>query len=303
MEKPLVSIGIPAYNRPDALKKTLQCINDQTYSNLEIIVSDDCSPDDRVRQVANEAMLLNQQMKFYRQPENLGATLNCEFVLAQATGKYFLWTDDEDLFAPEFVEKLVACMESHPDLVLCACDVITIDHDDKFVAVHELNSVRTSASWIKARELFFKYPTSNIFFCILGMFRTDSLKKANIRNLRGWNGYETNGEVPFLAQLATFGRIAAIPEALKTYRLNPNSIYHSEISTISRLDMFMLRLVIRLRLYRIAVTSELPFFVKLSLIGTVLQTHMGAILAVMKGAVAARLAWNKRDLKRTHDAY
>ncbi len=302
MEKPLVSIGIPAYNRPDTLKKTLQCIKDQTYPNLEIIVSDDCSPDDRVVQVVNGAMFSEQRIKFFRQPQNLGATLNCEFILAKATGKYFLWTDDEDLIAPEFVEKLVACMELQRDLVACACDVNTIDHDDNFVAVHQLNSLRPTANWDQARKLFFRYPTSNIFFCILGMYRTDVLKKTNIRNLQGWNGYETNGEVPFLAQLATLGRIAAIPEALKTYRLNPNSIYHSEISTISRFDMFMLRLIIRLRLYRIAVTSELPFFVRLSLASTILRTHLEAILAVLKGAIAARLGRIKRALKGTRYA-
>lgn len=303
VDMPLVSIGIPAYNRPDGLRITLQCIRNQTYPNLEVIVSDDCSPSDEVSQVVNEAILSRQQIRLYRQPENIGATLNCEFVLAQATGKYFLWADDEDLFEPEFVEKLVGCMESQPDLVACTCDIKTIDHHDNFVGLTQLNTIRPSTNWNVARKLFFQYPTSNIFFCILGIFKTESLRRSNIRNLVGWKGYETNGEVPFLAQIATFGRMAAIPEALKTYRLNPDSIYHSEIRSISRFDWFMLRLVIRFRLCKIAVGSSLPILVKASLLNAVLASYILGIKRVVIGAVMAWLGRIKRLLKGVYGTH
>jgi glycosyltransferase involved in cell wall biosynthesis len=302
IDMPLVSIGIPAYNRPDGLMMALQCIKNQTYPNLEVIVSDDCSPSDRVGKVVNEAILSGQQISFYRQSENIGATRNFEFVLTRATGKYFLWADDEDLLEPEFVGKLVECMESQPDLVACTCDIKTIDHHDNFVGLNQLNTIRPSENWNVARKLFFQYPTSNIFFCILGMFKTESLKRSNIRNLVGWKGYETNGEVPFLAQIATFGRMAAIPEALKTYRLNPDSIYHSEIRSISRFDWFMLRLVIRFRLCKIAVASELPILAKASLLNAVLVSYMLDIKRVVMGAVMAWIGRIKRLLKGVYGA-
>lgn len=300
METPLVSIGIPAYNRPDKLRITLQCIRDQTYPNLEVIVSDDCSPSDGVGQVVNEAILSGQRIRFYRQPENLGATRNFEFVLTKATGKYFLWAEDEDSFEPEFVEKLAGCMESQPDLVACGCDIKSIDYHDNFIRLNQLSSIRPSAKWNQARKLFFRYPTSNIFFCILGMFKTDILKKSNMHYLVGWKGYETNGEVPFLAQIATFGRIAAIPEALKTYRINPDSIYHSEWRSISRFDLLMLRLGIRLRLCKIAVTSDLPILVKASLLNAILASYMVGIKGEVIGTAMAWLGRVRRLLKGGH---
>jgi glycosyltransferase involved in cell wall biosynthesis len=52
--EPLVSVGIPCYNRPEGLKRTLECITGQTYKNLEIIVSDNCSPDPEVERVGRE---------------------------------------------------------------------------------------------------------------------------------------------------------------------------------------------------------------------------------------------------------
>jgi glycosyltransferase involved in cell wall biosynthesis len=283
MGKPLVSVGIPAYNRADGLKKSLESISNQTYADLEIIVSDDCSPDDRVSQVVNEKMLSEKRIRFYRQESNLGAVLNFEFVLDKAKGKYFFWADDEDLCEPEFIEKIVNCMESEPDLVACACDVKSVDHHDQVVKINQLSSIRPSAKWNQARELFFRYPTSNIYLCILGIFKTEAVKKVDIRYLAGWKGYATNGEVPFLAQIAALGRIAAIPEILKTYRLNPGSLYHTEIVSISGFDLFMLRLTIRLRLCKIAVMSHDSVAVKKRLIQAVLMSFLESNLNSLKG--------------------
>lgn len=274
MDKPLVSIGIPAYNRPDRLRMTLQYIRDQTYPSLEVIVSDDCSPNDGVAQVVKDAILSGQQIQFYRQPENIGATRNFEFVLMKATGKYFLWAEDEDSFEPAFVEKLAGCMESQPDLVACTCDVNAVDMYDHLIWTTQLDTVRPTANWNEARKLFFRYPTSNIYFFILGMFRTDILKKSNIHYLSGWKGYGTYSEVPFLAQIAVLGRMAAIPETLKSYRHNPDSIYHAEIRSISWFDMFMLRLVIRFRLCKIAVMSDFPVLVRVSLLNCIFESLM-----------------------------
>ena len=48
---PLVTVGIPTYNRPKGLERTLQCILNQTYANLEIIISDNCSAPNHCKNV------------------------------------------------------------------------------------------------------------------------------------------------------------------------------------------------------------------------------------------------------------
>lgn len=279
-EKPLVSIGIPAYNRPDSLKKTLCCITSQTYHDLEIVVSDDCSSNTDVGKVILEAMSSDARIRFYRQEHNLGAVSNMEFVLNESTGKYFIWADDEDICEPEFVEKLVDCMEDHPDMAVCACDVRIVDQQDNFIKVERLERIRSNTDWRRVQRHFFRYPTTNIYLCVLGMFRTKQLKACNVRNIEGWKGYTSNGEVPLLAELATVGKIAAIPEMLKTYRFNPDSVYHSEQRSIPWLDHFMLRLTIRLRLCKIALASKEPVVDKLLLLGTVLSS---LIISVVRG--------------------
>lgn len=68
---PLVSVGIPTYNRPQGLRRTLECITGQTYTNIEIIISNNCSPDEEVENVAKEFMKRDDRITYYKQKENI----------------------------------------------------------------------------------------------------------------------------------------------------------------------------------------------------------------------------------------
>jgi len=97
--QPLVSVGITTYSRPEGLRRTLQCISGQTYRNLEIIVSDDCSPGREFRE-------RDKRVRYFRHDPNRGAIWNYNFVLGVATGKYFMWSDDDDIWDKDFVNVL-----------------------------------------------------------------------------------------------------------------------------------------------------------------------------------------------------
>src|ERR1700722_11490914 len=90
-KSPLVSVGIPTYNRADGLRRTLRDICRQTYSNLEIIVSDNASPGEETEAVIREFADTDPRIKYYRQSSNKGAIANFRFVLANSTGEYFMW--------------------------------------------------------------------------------------------------------------------------------------------------------------------------------------------------------------------
>jgi len=111
--KPLVSVGIPAYNRPEGLKRTLESITGQTYRNLEIIVSDNCSPDPNVERIARDFEKLDNRIQYFRQTENAGAPSNFRFVLGKARGKYFMWVADDDFISEDFIWQAVQFFEEH----------------------------------------------------------------------------------------------------------------------------------------------------------------------------------------------
>ncbi|GBO52280.1 glycosyltransferase [Pseudanabaena sp. lw0831] len=116
-KQPLVSVGIPTYNRPDGLKRTLECITQQTHLNLEIIVSDNCSTDPNVEIVVKEFQKKDARIHYFRQIENKGAGANFLFVLKQAMGKYFMWAADDDEWEPEFIQVCLANFDDHTTLV------------------------------------------------------------------------------------------------------------------------------------------------------------------------------------------
>ena len=112
MEQPLVSIGVPTYNRPSGLQKTLESILTQSYKNLEIIVSDNASLDSEVEIVMKEFLSKDSRIKYFKQDTNKGAIFNFSFVREKASGNYFMWAADDDYFeSGDLIEKLM--LHSH----------------------------------------------------------------------------------------------------------------------------------------------------------------------------------------------
>jgi glycosyltransferase involved in cell wall biosynthesis len=110
--QPLVTIGIPTYNRADSyLKQTLRSSMNQTYENIEIIVSDNCSSDDTEAVVRS---FNDRRIRYFRQHSNIAANDNFNFCLSQAEGDYFLLLHDDDLIDNDFVG---SCMDKRNNVV------------------------------------------------------------------------------------------------------------------------------------------------------------------------------------------
>ena len=101
-KRPLVSIAIPTYNRADSyLKESLKSAVNQTYQNIEIIVSDNCSTDttEMVVKAFND-----NRIRYFRQKENIGAVPNSNYCLDRAKGVYFTQLHDDNLIDSDFLE-------------------------------------------------------------------------------------------------------------------------------------------------------------------------------------------------------
>lgn len=106
-----VSIGIPCYNRPDTLRKVIDGFLNQTYTDIELIISDNASTDPRVRRLLEG--YIDPRLKVFYQTVNIGLYANYSFVFKQATGKYFVYGADDDIWEPDFIELLVNELENH----------------------------------------------------------------------------------------------------------------------------------------------------------------------------------------------
>jgi glycosyltransferase involved in cell wall biosynthesis len=126
--EPLVSVIIPTYNRPEYLKQAITSAVAQTYQNIEIIVSDNCSPENPQALVA---AFNDPRIKFYRHPENIGMLGNQFHGFKIATGKYVASLHDDDMWDEDFLSKLVPHLEANSHLILAFCDQYIMDSDSK----------------------------------------------------------------------------------------------------------------------------------------------------------------------------
>jgi len=166
MDEPLVSVGIPCYNRPEGLRRTLECITGQTYTNLEIIVSDNCSPNPEVERVGREFAEKDPRVKYVRQSDNLGALPNFHYVLRTANGKYFMWGSDDDEWSPNFIEATYSCLEKNPDSNMAFTNIVSVDTFG--------NTIRNYPGWLRfTKEKKFK-------LLIRFVFEPEILGKANL---------------------------------------------------------------------------------------------------------------------------
>ena len=107
--KPLVTIAIPTYNRAgNYLPQALASAINQTYANIEIIVSDNCSTDNTESVVKR---FRDKRIRYIRQQKNIGSYNNSNFCLEQANGEYFLLLFDDDQVDSEFVEACINTLE------------------------------------------------------------------------------------------------------------------------------------------------------------------------------------------------
>lgn len=124
-----ITIGIPTYNRSQFAVRALRSALAQTYLDLEIVISDNCSPDDTVARIED---LSDSRVVLVKQPQNVGAVANFNACLERATGELFLLLSDDDILQPTAAERLAGAFLATPDgvdtnaigLSWCPCDVV-----------------------------------------------------------------------------------------------------------------------------------------------------------------------------------
>ena len=110
---PVFTIAIPTYNRVDLLRQTVLSIINQTFSNFEIIISNDFIE----KKLTQEKLdIFDDRIKIYNNIKNLGEIKNMNYLLSLANGKYFAWQFDDDIYALNFLETINNTFKREEDL-------------------------------------------------------------------------------------------------------------------------------------------------------------------------------------------
>lgn len=106
----LVSIIMPSYNTAPYIKQTIQSVLDQTYTNWELIIVDDCSTDN-----TNEVVdtIKDCRIHYLKNEKNSGAAISRNKALREAKGQWIAYLDSDDLWMPEKLEKQIKFMKEN----------------------------------------------------------------------------------------------------------------------------------------------------------------------------------------------
>ena len=105
----LVSIIMPSYDTAKYIDKAIDSVLKQTYTNWELIIVDDCSPDNTDDIV--KPYLSDERIKYYKNEKNSGAAMSRNRALREAKGKWIAFLDSDDLWMPDKLEKQIRFME------------------------------------------------------------------------------------------------------------------------------------------------------------------------------------------------
>ena len=113
----LVSIITPSYNTARFIGETIQSVINQTYTNWEMIIVDDCSTDNTDEVV--KPYLVDARIRYLKNPKNSGAAVSRNYALREAKGRWIAFLDSDDLWYPEKLEKQIAFMKKNNYAFTC----------------------------------------------------------------------------------------------------------------------------------------------------------------------------------------
>ena len=110
--KEKVDVLVATYNGEKYLREQLDSIIKQTYKNIRILISDDCSKD-RTQEILQEYEKKDDRIKIFLHDRNLGSNKNFEFLLRQVESKFYMLSDQDDVWLPEKIEKTIQISIHH----------------------------------------------------------------------------------------------------------------------------------------------------------------------------------------------
>ena len=148
---PLVSIGIPVYNRQRYLREAIDSVLAQTYRPVEVVVVDDGSSDSSraIIESYGEAV----QVVFHPSNRGIAAAKNSALRGSSPQSRYVGMLDSDDVFLPEFVARCVHYLEHHPAVGLVYTDDILMDANGNLLAQRQAVEPWTVEGWLRTCNL------------------------------------------------------------------------------------------------------------------------------------------------------
>lgn len=214
MENELVSIIMPTYNCAKFIGKTIESVLNQTYSNWELIIVDDCSKDntEEVVKAFNDS-----RIKYNKLENNSGAAIARTEAMKIASGTYMAFLDSDDLWKKDKLEKQLKFMKENNYNFTCTA------YEQINEAGEKLNKIIKTKKRADYNRILLDCPVGNSTV----MYNVEKLGKFEVPNIR-----KRNDDCLWLQILKKEKYIYGMPEVLMEYRIRSNSISSNKFSLI-----------------------------------------------------------------------
>lgn len=223
MEKPLISICIPAYQRLDYLREAVASALAQTYPNLEIIISQkpgrDANMTDEIRQWGESLAQENEKVCYQQNSTNLGMAGNWNALVDAAKGDYLTILADDDHLLPTFIEALVTVAEAETQVVFC--NQYLMNPEGKHL---ETDKIQYTKRYCRNQLPAGKVTNPKICAWQQAISISASLIRTKSAKTLRFKDDLPSAEVEFFIRLAQAeGNFIFVPEYLSKYRVHPQS--------------------------------------------------------------------------------
>ena len=222
-QRPRVSIGLPVYNAENFVVEAIQCVLSQTFSDWELVISDNASTD-RTASICREFADKDSRIRVFQNKRNLGVSPNYNRVFQLSRGQYFAWLAHDDLFGAEFVESCLRELENDERAVLVFPKLVYIDANRRPLRrpARDL-SISAPSAVARVRQLMrMEIESTDIFWSQFGLTRRDILEQSRLMDL--YNG----SDQVLLLDLAMRGKFKQVDKDLFFRREHPDASTLSE---------------------------------------------------------------------------
>jgi len=223
---PLVSIGIPTYNRAALLRRSIEAALNQDCDNIEVIVTDNASTDE-TQSICKLYCDQDARLKYIRQTTNRGPTENFTAAMKAASGEYFMWLGDDDWIDADYVSACLRELSADTGISLVS-GTPRYYQDGRFVYTGKIFNLLHESAWRRMLAYYAKVADNGMFY---GLMRTPRIQQLEIKNIMG-------GDWLLIAALAFTGKVKALPGVSVHRELGGATTSHRKITQTLGLSRF-----------------------------------------------------------------
>lgn len=222
---PRVTIGMPVFNAETYLRETLDSYLAQTFTDFELIISDNASTD-ATETICRDYCNRDPRIRYFRNDKNLGGAANFNRVVHLARSQYFKWATYDDLVAPDLLRRCVETLDVTPEAILCYARTTLIDARGSLLGEYDDGmDLREPTPHARLRHFIWNWSLCNVH---MGLVRLDALRRT-----RMFQPYIAS-DLTCVGELALLGQFREIPETLFFRRIHPRNSNRAPLSLVAQ---------------------------------------------------------------------